>query len=135
MNYSKQRSIVLETVKDSYNHPTAEEVYIEAKKTYPKIGIATVYRNLNQLVEMGEVIRIPMPSGYDRFDGHLEEHYHLACTCCGKLQDLRPSAEKMEKLRELAIDAFGLKVSNKAKLAPVVMEGVCDECRKRRKVV
>lgn len=135
MKYSRQRNIVLDIMKNSYSHPTAEEVYIEAQKTQPEIGLATVYRNLNQLVEMGEVKRIPMPTGHDRYDGHLEEHYHLLCTKCGQLQDLRLDSGKLEALTKLAGEAFGLKAGNRARLTPVVMEGTCDVCRKNKKVV
>lgn len=134
MNYSRQRNLILDIVKQSYDHPTAEEVYKMAQREQKNIGIATVYRNLNQLVEMGEVNRIPTGTGQDRYDGHLEEHYHLLCTKCGKLQDLRPAQDKMEALQKLAVETFGLKVSNKAALRSTVMEGVCDTCRKRKTV-
>ena len=131
MKYSRQRSIVLEVVKQNYNHPTAEQVYEEAKKVCPGIGIATVYRNLNQLAEMGEINKIYMGDGNDRFDGRLEEHYHMRCRNCGELRDLMPSAEKLEELRKMAVETFGLKASSKATFNPVVMEGVCDHCRKK----
>ena len=135
MKYSKQRSVVLEILKNTYEHPTAEEVYTEAQKKYPGIGIATVYRNLNQLADLGEIKRISLGNGNDRFDGHLEEHYHMVCKCCGRLQDLRPSKEKMDKLNEMANELFGLKASNKAELSSTVMEGICDNCRKVKKAI
>ncbi len=135
MKYSKQRSVVLEIMKNTYDHPTAEEVYIEAQKVYPGIGIATVYRNLNQLAEIGEINRIPLGNGNDRYDGHLEEHYHLVCKECGRLQDLRPSKDKMSKLKKLAEETFDLKVGNKASFNAAIMEGTCDNCRKAKKAV
>ena len=131
MNYSRQRSAVLDVVKQNYNHPTAEEVYEEARKLHPGIGIATVYRNLNLLAEMGEIRKIAMGDGNDRFDGRIEEHYHLRCKHCGKLQDLMPPEEKVEELRKKALEAFGLKASNKATFNSVIMEGVCDQCKKQ----
>lgn len=135
MKYSKQRSVVMEIMKNTYDHPTAEEVYKEAQKVFPGIGIATVYRNLNQLADMGEIKRISLGNGNDRFDGHLEDHYHMVCKCCGRLQDLRPPKEKMDELNQLANEVFGLKASNKAELSTTIMEGVCDNCRKARKAV
>ena len=65
MKYSRQRNIILDIVKNSYDHPTAETVYKLARKELPSIGIATVYRNLNQLVDSGEVIRISLPGGVE----------------------------------------------------------------------
>ena len=135
MKYSKQRSMILDIMQNTYEHPTAEEVYQEAQKVSPGIGIATVYRNLNQLAEMGEIRRISLGNGNDRYDGHLEEHYHMVCNSCGKLQDLRPSKEKMDALKKMAEDTFGLKVGNKAVLNTAIMEGVCDKCRKAKKAV
>ncbi len=135
MKYSKQRSVVLEIMKNTYDHPTAEEVYEEAQKIYPGIGIATVYRNLNQLAEVGEIKRISLGNGNDRYDGHLEEHYHMVCRECGELQDLRPSLEKMDLLKKLAAEAFDLKLGNKATLNTTIMEGVCDKCRRGKKAV
>ena len=59
MNYSRQRELILNIVKGTKGHPTAEWVYRQAKKDIPTIGIATVYRNLNAMVEMGTLRRIP----------------------------------------------------------------------------
>ncbi len=135
MKYSKQRSLVLEIMKNTYSHPTAEEVYAEARKIYPGIGIATVYRNLNQLAEMGEINRISLGNGNDRYDGHLEEHYHMVCKCCGRLQDLRPSKEKLDDFKKIAEETFGLKGFNKAELNATIMEGYCDNCAKSKKAM
>ena len=132
MKYSKQRSVVLEILKNTYSHPTADEVYAEAQKVYPGIGIATVYRNLNQLSEAGEIRKIPLGNGNDRYDGHLEEHYHLLCRECGRLQDLRPSKDKLESFKKMVEETFDLKVGNKATLSTTPLEGVCDICRKKK---
>ena len=72
MNYSRQRNLILDIVKNTTSHPTAEWVYQEAKKELPSIGIATVYRNLNTLVELGEVRRLSSGDGQDRFDGMVD---------------------------------------------------------------
>ena len=52
-NYSKQREIILEVIKNNRTHPTAEEIYILVTKKEPKISRSTVYRNINILVEKG----------------------------------------------------------------------------------
>ncbi len=132
MNYSRQRNIISEILKNSYDHPTAEEVYALAVKELPTMGIATVYRNLNQLEEMGEIKRIPIMEGSDRFDGHLEEHYHMLCKCCGRLTDLRADDATIEKARNSICDAFNIKDRN-IELSPILLEGVCDQCKKAKK--
>ena len=133
MNYSRQRNIVYEIVKNSYDHPTADEVYAMAVKELPTIGIATVYRNLNQLEEMGEIKRIPLMEGSDRFDGHLEEHYHMVCKSCGRLTDLRPSDETVRTLKSDLCRTLKIKDDKDIELAPIVLKGVCPECKKARK--
>ncbi len=58
MRYSKQRSLILDIVRSNPVDPTAEWVYEQARKEMPSIGIATVYRNLNALTEMGAIGKI-----------------------------------------------------------------------------
>ena len=135
MKYSRQRNIILDIMKNTYQHPTAEEVYEEAKKVLPEIGIATIYRNLNQLVEIGSIKRISLGNGNDRYDGHLEEHYHLICKCCGRLQDIRPKKEKLAMLKEAAREAVNLKDENMASLNTATLEGICDNCIEKDMVV
>ena len=51
MRYSKQRELVMQTVENLCDHPTAEEIYDTAAKECPGLSLGTVYRNLNSLVE------------------------------------------------------------------------------------
>ena len=84
--------------------PTAEWVFKEAKKQMLTIGIATVYRNLHALVEQGEIERIAVPGDMDRFDGYMEEHFHMKCIKCGSLVDLEPkNSQSVNKLKEIDV--------------------------------
>ena len=132
MNYSRQRNIVLDIMKNTYDHPTAEEVYALASKKLPGIGIATIYRNLNQLAEAGEIVRIPVEDGKDRFDGQLREHYHMICKECGTLVDLHADSEEIEKLKSMILESFNLN-NDELEFAPIVLKGVCDKCDKAKK--
>ncbi|MDY6037578.1 MAG: transcriptional repressor [Eubacterium sp.] len=130
MKYSRQRSIILDIVKNSYDHPTAETVYKLARRELPTIGIATVYRNLNQLVDAGEINRITLPGKIDRFDGHLDEHYHAICPICGELADLRGADDqKIAKLMEDMSEAFGLDASDEIKFRSIILECMCANCK------
>ena len=80
---------ILEIVNSSYCHPTAEEIYLEMKKGYPKVVLATVYNNLNQLVADRMVRRISMEGSPDRYDRAEDRHDHMICRKCGKLSDIR----------------------------------------------
>lgn len=130
MNYSRQRELILNIVKGTKSHPTAEWVYYQAKKEIPTIGIATVYRNLNALAEMGALKRIAVSDGIDRFDGDLHDHYHLECACCGRLMDLEAGKpEDIRRLREMVRRTFGIR-DQEAGLSSVLLKGLCAECRK-----
>jgi Fur family ferric uptake transcriptional regulator/Fur family peroxide stress response transcriptional regulator len=79
---------VLETVKELRNHATADEVFNTIVKKYPHISRCTVYRNLNLLCEIGEIHKMEMPSGADRFDHICHDHYHVRCEKCGQVFEL-----------------------------------------------
>ena len=83
MRYSKQRELVLHTVEQLCDHPTAEEIFDKAAPECPGLSLGTVYRNLNSLVEAGMVRRVSIPGRADRFDHTLCWHSHLYCTACG----------------------------------------------------
>ncbi len=89
MNYrqTKQRQEVYETILGQNRHMKAEDVYLEMVAHNPKIGIATVYRNLNHLAESGKISRL-VDQGVCYFDGNIEPHYHLKCIRCGQYEDL-----------------------------------------------
>lgn len=87
MRYSKQRELVLHTVEQLCDHPTAEEIFDKAAPECPGLSLGTVYRNLNSLVEAGMVRRVSIPGRADRFDHTLCWHSHLYCTACGGVVD------------------------------------------------
>ena len=62
---TKQKLIISQIVENSCGHPTAEEIYLEAKKFLPSIAVGTVYRNLNRMVADGEIRRISIPGKAD----------------------------------------------------------------------
>lgn len=88
MKYSRQRELILETVCTQPVHPTADTVYESVRQKEPRISLGTVYRNLNQLAECGLLLKLPMPTGGDRFDGRLDDHLHIICSGCGAVSDI-----------------------------------------------
>ena len=85
---TKQKKLVLDIIENSHKHPTAEEVFLEARQQMPNIALGTVYRNLNSLVDEGFVRRITLSGTPDRFDKKKCDHDHLVCQKCGKLKDV-----------------------------------------------
>ena len=87
MNFSRQRECILDYLKHTTAHPTAEEIHQELKAPLPNLSLATVYRNCNRLVEMGEVIRLDT-GGKTHFDADTSDHQHFVCTKCEKVYDM-----------------------------------------------
>ena len=85
---TKQKMAILEILRSVDSHPTAEWIYQEARKKIPGISLGTVYRNLNQLRDNGEILELSYGSNQSRFDGKNYNHYHFACERCGGIFDI-----------------------------------------------
>lgn len=88
IKYSRQRESILNNLLSRYDHPTADMVYESVRTRQPNISLGTVYRNLSQLAESGQILKITTGIGPDRFDGHTHEHVHFICTACGNVYDM-----------------------------------------------
>jgi len=84
---TRQREAILEELRRMCSHPTAAELHAAVREQLPRISLGTVYRNLELLVEMGQVRKLEV-GGEARFDGNLEAHSHFRCERCGRLNDL-----------------------------------------------
>ena len=84
---TKQRMLIYNIVKDSVEHMTADQIYAKAKEIMPAIAMGTVYRNLNLMVQDGQLRKVSVYNGPDRFDRVCQDHDHLVCTGCGCVSD------------------------------------------------
>ncbi len=85
---TKQKEIILQVVQNSIEHLTADEIYMAAKELMPSIAVGTVYRNLGLMVADGEISKVSVHNGPDRYDRTLDKHYHLTCRNCGNVRDI-----------------------------------------------
>jgi len=119
-----QRALVLDAVKALRCHATADEVYHAIVKDHPGIGRGTVYRNLNLLSDMGEIRKVAMPGGADRYDHLCHAHYHAKCATCGRVFDV-----EMDLIADLETnikDTQGFRFTGH----DIIFKGVCLECNK-----
>ena len=79
LKHSRQRESIRNFLMQRCDHPTAETVYLGIKEDFPNISLGTVYRNLSLLAELGEILKISVGNGPDRFDANLKPHYHFFC--------------------------------------------------------
>ncbi len=85
---TKQQLIIRRLLEQSETHPTAEELYLEAKKEMPNISMGTVYRNLGQMTEEGAILRLHFPGHPDHYDKMIRPHDHAICVKCGSIADV-----------------------------------------------
>lgn len=102
-NFSLQRETVYEVLRSTKSHPSADWVYARCREKLPGIGLATVYRNLEALVEQGRAIKINVAQGKDRYDADTSPHSHIVCPVCGRICDCETDSAVAEALdRECA---------------------------------
>ena len=123
---TRQREVVLEVVRSTMDHPTADWVYRQARRRLPRISLATVYRNLRRLAEEG-LIREVHSAGQSRFDCNTGRHYHIRCVNCGRMGDLPLSVD--EGLEREAGRATNYRIVGH----DVEIQGVCPACQAPRR--
>lgn len=121
--YSRQRELIHKTVMENKVHPTAEFVYNYLKKDNPQLSLGTVYRNLQQLSDNGEIKRLSIPNQPDRFDSIIEEHYHAVCEKCGSIYDIH--INEMPEIDKLVAGKTGLDITGHE----IIFKTICPMCK------
>jgi Fur family peroxide stress response transcriptional regulator len=124
MKYSRQREVVERELRGRCDHPTAVMVYESVRGAMPEISLGTVYRDLKQLVEEGQALRLEMPDGPDRYDGNVLAHQHVVCERCGAVLDV-VLGEDFEKMVAREISA---KTGAEVRCCRLTIRGVCRNC-------
>jgi Fe2+ or Zn2+ uptake regulation protein len=80
LRFTRQRQLIIESLRASRSHPTAEDIFSAVRESEPGLSFATVYNVLEALTAHGLARRIPCPTGSGpcRFDGDVSEHAHIA---------------------------------------------------------
>ena len=118
-----QKHIIMETLRTMNCHASAGMVYEEINKQYPTISKATVYRVLTEAAEAGELLRLHFAETDDRFDITLPPHAHIACRCCGAVQDVTFKTP-WNPIADLADDA-----GYTAEKYHIELVGICPACK------
>ena len=118
-----QRQVVLRVVNESHHHPTASQVFEQARSLLPTISYATVYNSLRFLKQAGLVREISFGNAASRYDRETDRHDHAICTRCGTLVDFDMS-EAADLMRRAA-----RRTRFKAESIHLTLTGLCPECR------
>ena len=120
---SRQRQLILDVMRGEGIHMNADQVYQKVKQADPSIGIATVYRNLNLLTEMGEIQKFQDRSAGFMYDGNPKKHHHFYCRYCKRYFDVSFSVEE-QMIRQVE-DQMGVSVED----LNISLEGCCNQCK------
>ena len=120
---TRQRGVILEVVRSTMDHPTADWVYRQTRRHLPRISLGTVYRNLKRLAEQGIIREIHTGGHPARFDGNTGRHYHIRCLGCGKVNDLPMSVDT--RFEEEAGRAMNYRVVGHQ----LEVQGLCPACQ------
>ena len=129
MRLTTQRQIILEELSKVKTHPTASELYDMVRKRLPRIGLGTVYRNLELMAENGMVLKLEVGGTQKRFDATTHTHYHIRCADCGKVDDI--DTPVMDDLVQEAANATAYEVLGHH----IEFSGRCLACQKRSRKV
>lgn len=89
---TRQKTAIRSVLEAAHRPLSPQEILEAARSQVPELGIATVYRNLKSLLELGEIHAVPLPGDSPRYEPSSVasvHHHHFQCTVCGRVFDLQ----------------------------------------------
>lgn len=123
LRLTTQRQVILEELSKVKTHPTAGELYDMVRRRLPRIGLGTVYRNLELMAENGMILKIEVGGTQKRFDATTDNHYHIRCTQCGRVDDI--DVPVVDDIVEQASDNSSYRILGHH----VEFTGICQDCQ------
>lgn len=122
-----QRKIIYEIVSQANDHPTAADIIEILRKQGHQLAYATVYNSLRYLTEEGMIRELKLEGDSSRYDGHVEDHQHIVCRVCGKVDEVfaKPSQEWLDAIAQET--GYNIEEEN------IVFKGVCPKCQSNKK--
>lgn len=120
MRNTKQREEILKFLRSKRQHYTAVEIYDAVREIIPDISLGTVYRNLGNLVESGEIITVETEDRSLCYDGYTAPHDHFVCLECKRIYDFETARKKPAEIAALGFDI---------EYERTVFYGVCPNCK------
>lgn len=131
------RQVILDVLSKTSKHLSAEDIYHAVHKGYPAIGLTTVYRTLELLVQMGLVFKFDFGDGRARYElsegpksiGH---HHHLVCTGCGRIVDYTDFIDEEIELLKRTEKGLSKKYNFKIDNHLIQFYGLCEKCKRKK---
>jgi Fur family peroxide stress response transcriptional regulator len=122
LKITPQRLGIFRILEGNSTHPSAEDVFKEIRESYPTISFTTVYKTLEIMEKMGEILRVTIDEQRKHYDPDTNVHHHIICSKCNKISDIKKEYVKPRLPREV-LDEFtpsGYQIS---------FYGTCKKCR------
>lgn len=125
-----QRKAVLDVVfEHDGEHLSSQEIYDLVKKKCPDVGVATVYRTLPVLAELGYVYAVDLEDGCTRYElhreGQMHRHHHLLCEQCGKVTEVKD--DLLDEIEKKIYQNYGFRIKDHK----VKFYGICSDCESK----
>jgi Fe2+ or Zn2+ uptake regulation protein len=119
---SSQRRAIIAYLASTKSHPSARQVFLEAKKKHPDLSLATIYNTLGILTRMRLIKVMQFDVTDNRYEPNVAPHINLICTSCGRIEDLEQGvAVQPEEIREkVGFEVFDSRLE---------YYGLCAECK------
>jgi Fur family peroxide stress response transcriptional regulator len=118
-----QRMAILKFLEGNTNHPTAEDIFREIRKSNPTVSFATVYNTVQALKDRGEILEITIDPERKHYDPNHKPHHHLLCTACNRIADVFVDYSEALRLPQHILDSWSVMGSH------IDFYGVCTDCR------
>lgn len=130
------RGVILDVLTKADKHLSAEDIYMKVHSSYPSIGLTTIYRTLELLVNMGLVFKFDFGDGrarYELAEGPKGErhHHHLVCTNCSRVIDYTDFIDEEKELLGQTEKGLSRKFSFKITNHLIQFYGLCDKCKSK----
>ena len=122
-NYSRKREAILDALRGTTVHPTAEWVYEQLKPHYPDLSLGTVYRNIKKFCADDVVKSVGVINGQEHFDADMSTHSHLVCQDCGAVVDIFEVFFDRDRRSDLE-DKYQVSIQQEE----VIFKGICKNC-------
>ncbi len=129
------RELILEILESTDEHLSPEDIYSKVSLEHPEIGLTTVYRTLDILVNLGIVVKLDFGDGKSRYElsanfNHKKHHHHLVCASCGKIIDysdfMNEELEFLNKIEKKLEKKYTFKINSHF----IKFDGLCNYCIK-----
>lgn len=135
--FTLPRQMILDVLAVASNHPSAEEIYLIVHRKCPSIGLTTVYRTLELLVQMKLVCKSDFGDGRSRYELTIgqerdKHHHHLVCAGCSKVIDYDDFLEEELELLQKTEKSLSRKYNFQIDGHIIQFYGLCERCRKKK---